>query len=70
MHLLQDSLMNMKSSKNSIYLNLLSKIMSVVFDQFDLALLNRNIIFLKQTSVIIIMHNNIKSKFTYTCYIY
>ncbi len=44
MYLLQDSLMNMKSSKNSIYLNLLSKIMSVIFDQFDLALLNRNII--------------------------
>ncbi len=43
MYLLQDSL-NMKSSKNSIYLNLLSKIMSVIFDQFDLALLNRNII--------------------------
>ncbi len=31
MYLLQDSLMNMKSSKNSIYLNLLSKIMSVIF---------------------------------------
>ncbi len=60
--------MNMKSSKNSIYLNLLSKIMSVIFDQFDLAWLNRNII--KKTSVIIIMYNNIKSKFTYTCYIY
>ncbi len=32
---------------------------SVIFDQFDLALLNRNIIFFKK-SVIIIMYNNIK----------